>query len=947
MLSSNVTKLIIAVCRWLVGIVGGLCGVFYLYEAIVAIDFAVRHGWEPWSIIMTFTFVSALPGTVMALFRPWIGALWLTVTAISPFVLVIFGESDLRSIFFELTLPILLLAVFAWLIAGLGNQASGKYVDGTAPASHVGSQNLSLGKTNLIPVILLIHGTFGGSRWSSADEAKNNQEITKWWQIGSEFYEVLSEQCAGVAVCHDSSSLFRWSGKNLESERILAGRTLLDHLRRLEEASQAYHIIAHSHGGSVTWNALCDSISAQPLKYLRSWTTIGTPFLNFRVKADAGSYLVPLLISIVGVTVLLLDKLWLFIPGIRLSYEQVNLTATLLVLLAIGAMSISALYSTIKITAALAGWYQIRSKRMFAAKALATYGHLWLCIESKNDEAINSLMASILPGGPLLPRWLRLEPNIKAKLLEPLRWVYNLVASLTDEFVWARIKEAAQGNDYWGLELDSIGPPIDVIADIEEHEERFLNEANVNSAHLIGALRRFWGRIKVTGVHFTLAQELELQGNELIHWQYYRGRELAKIIGAHIRGVKDYRLKRSEERICARHRHISPVVVGLAILSLCSALSVNWFYHYALSNGILQSPDLTGADLSDLDLRDAQLSRAKLERVRLTGADLRGAQLVEAVLRQSDLSSAQVKGANFSKADLSSSTLKNVAIREADFQGTDFSYVDLSGMDLSELSLGDVNFKAATLVGANLSHTTLARGMLKDADLQGAILTGIASLAEANLEGANLSRQNLNGVDFRSANMSRVQLAYSQLRAADFRKAERYLFKSILPARSADLTKASLYGADLSGAELQGGILRGADLRTANLSEANLSNADLSKAKISEGERFAEAMFGDLHDVNMGATDLGGATLVNATLVNADLSDANLGGANLSGSDLTNAVLDGANMSDVKLSNVRGLTPAQLAKACGMRVIGAPVEALNKRCKYSINSLHDGQVPPK
>ena len=89
-------------------------------------------------------------------------------------------------------------------------------------------------------------------------------------------------------------AVFHWSGDNRESARRSAGRLLLEHLQRFDRLGRPFHVIGHSHGGSVLWEALCLSVSWKdslrkrgnpanpPLKHLASWTTVGTPFMHFR-----------------------------------------------------------------------------------------------------------------------------------------------------------------------------------------------------------------------------------------------------------------------------------------------------------------------------------------------------------------------------------------------------------------------------------------------------------------------------------------------------------------------------------------------------------------------------------------------------------------------------------------------------------------------------------------
>ena len=81
-------------------------------------------------------------------------------------------------------------------------------------------------------------------------------------------------------------SVFRWSGDNTERARSKAAAQLLKHLKPLEESGQRYHLIGHSHGGSVIWSALRTATARkQPLHHLGSWSTVGTPFLQHRSRS--------------------------------------------------------------------------------------------------------------------------------------------------------------------------------------------------------------------------------------------------------------------------------------------------------------------------------------------------------------------------------------------------------------------------------------------------------------------------------------------------------------------------------------------------------------------------------------------------------------------------------------------------------------------------------------
>ncbi len=110
--------------------------------------------------------------------------------------------------------------------------------------------------------------------------------------------------------------------------------------------------------------------------------------------------------------------------------------------------------------------------------------------------------------------------------------------------------------------------------------------------------------------------------------------------------------------------------------------------------------------------------------------------------------------------------------------------------------------------------------------------------------------------------------------------------------------RCNLFQADLANHPLAGRDFSGARLRQASMSAAVLTGARLARA--------------DLRDL-----DGYGALFGHADLRGADLRNASLVGAYLQGADLSGAKLDGANLSGAEMSRARGLSEAQLARACG------------------------------
>ena len=126
-------------------------------------------------------------------------------------------------------------------------------------------------------IVILVHGTFAGDQKDVGE---------KWWQSGSvAAKELQSRLPRGVRVA-DDSEVFHWSGENSERARSKAALQLINRLREFEDQGRDYHLVGHSHGGSVIWKALkMTTVKRSPLNNLRSWTTVGTPYLHHRSRS--------------------------------------------------------------------------------------------------------------------------------------------------------------------------------------------------------------------------------------------------------------------------------------------------------------------------------------------------------------------------------------------------------------------------------------------------------------------------------------------------------------------------------------------------------------------------------------------------------------------------------------------------------------------------------------
>ncbi len=124
--------------------------------------------------------------------------------------------------------------------------------------------------------LVLVHGTYAG---------RDSDEGDSWWQVGSQAAEELSQRLPEGTRMAEPGEVFHWSGENSERARIKAAHELVNHLEALEDDSKGYHVVGHSHGGSVIWHALrLATIQGKKLSGLKTWATVGTPFLHHRTR---------------------------------------------------------------------------------------------------------------------------------------------------------------------------------------------------------------------------------------------------------------------------------------------------------------------------------------------------------------------------------------------------------------------------------------------------------------------------------------------------------------------------------------------------------------------------------------------------------------------------------------------------------------------------------------
>lgn len=279
-------------------------------------------------------------------------------------------------------------------------------------------------------LVVLIHGTWANDR-QDAGETMERATGDRWWQPTSRTWTWLQEHLPpGTRLPVPGERIFTWSGKNSQTERMRAADKLLALLLELEKAGTNYHLVAHSHGGSVVWEALVMSMVVREnkrihpslrqalneddherplmssaklfqrhrrhlrLDHLRSWTTVGTPFLTHLPR---GGWLMPGWPQ-QGFTVgppskarqtvyATLRNGQIVLPVLAVAAYLTGLTAAGSVMLGIFALSVpmSIIWS----------WsFAIRRREQCRWRAIRIFGDRWLGLWSSQDEAIHGLTAA-------------------------------------------------------------------------------------------------------------------------------------------------------------------------------------------------------------------------------------------------------------------------------------------------------------------------------------------------------------------------------------------------------------------------------------------------------------------------------------------------------------------------------------------------------------------------
>lgn len=216
------------------------------------------------------------------------------------------------------------------------------------------------------PVIVTVHGT---------NDADPGDDGPRWWQRGSQFTGRL-QQCLAERGIHGAEIVpLHWSGMNSDFDRLQGSARLARLLRQLHRSGRPHAIVAHSHGGNVTHEALAQTRRSPRRGGIVSF---GTPFFRRRLKTVP--WLIALFQTVLGIVIAPV-MIWYLVTALS---SDTNKKIEAAVLFA--GLTLVALWSLVRGLRKLA--HRPLATRLFA-RSLAPAQ--WLVVHSPRDEAMRLL----------------------------------------------------------------------------------------------------------------------------------------------------------------------------------------------------------------------------------------------------------------------------------------------------------------------------------------------------------------------------------------------------------------------------------------------------------------------------------------------------------------------------------------------------------------------------
>jgi hypothetical protein len=309
----------------------------------------------------------------------------------------------------------------------------------------------------------------------------------------------------------------------------------------MEESGQRYHLVGHSHGGSVIWHALTLSAAqGKRLANLRSWCTVGTPFLTVAPRWPNIWRWVTALVVTIAFSSLVYTSGALELPSIASEIWRDGRRWSLIGYLALlSAAAVLWIWAVGRALLPAAARLRYSSKLGIPATAASWYGETWLGLWHPLDEPINSLAGTLGPAPKIAPR--RKESLLFRTM--PFLWpVWDAVlVRAADEFAWRQVTSRAQGADLvnqFVLDVGRAPKPLEPGFNPLPHQlaDEMTASANEHSEGLVASMRALLENAYDQRNTETIADRVGtlLTFQELIHTSYFGQPAVAKMIAAHI-----------------------------------------------------------------------------------------------------------------------------------------------------------------------------------------------------------------------------------------------------------------------------------------------------------------------------------------------------------------------------------------------------------------------------
>jgi hypothetical protein len=153
-----------------------------------------------------------------------------------------------------------------------------------APQGHGAENNAEIGGKE---TIVVVHGTFASPSDRGSTIVERQPAVAEWYRPGGSFCVQLDAHLAEIGsnartwkhLREDHEQFFWWSGANSWQARLAAADRLATYLQRLVARGWCCHVIAHSHGGNVTIEAIrkLGWLEGFGVRALGSICLLGTP----------------------------------------------------------------------------------------------------------------------------------------------------------------------------------------------------------------------------------------------------------------------------------------------------------------------------------------------------------------------------------------------------------------------------------------------------------------------------------------------------------------------------------------------------------------------------------------------------------------------------------------------------------------------------------------------